>query len=59
MTDGRKKGGVLWASPESVAAVMRRKVLAGRAVFYVPWFWWIIMFIIRSMPRSILHKTSL
>lgn len=59
MTDGMDKGGPLWASPESVAKSVRRAILRGRATVYVPWFWAIIMLIIRSVPRAILHRTGL
>ena len=59
MTDDMAKGGPLWASPEQVAESMRRAVKAGRPVAYVPWFWQVIMMIIRSLPRFILHKTGL
>jgi short-subunit dehydrogenase len=59
MTDGMAKGGPLWASPEVVARAMRRGVLKGRRVLYVPWFWRVIMAIIRTLPALILHKTKL
>jgi hypothetical protein len=38
---------------------MRRGVLAGRRVLYVPWFWRIIMMIIRAVPAFVLHRTKL
>lgn len=59
MTEGMPKDGPLWASPERVAQAIRRGVLAGRQVFYVPWFWRAIMLIIQSLPASILHRTRL
>lgn len=59
MTEGMAKGGPLWVGPEVIAHAMRRGVLAGRRVLYVPWFWRIIMMIIRAVPAFVLHRTKL
>jgi decaprenylphospho-beta-D-erythro-pentofuranosid-2-ulose 2-reductase len=50
MTSGMQKGGVLWASPDQIAADIHRAALSGRRVVYTPWFWWPIMTIIRWLP---------
>jgi decaprenylphospho-beta-D-erythro-pentofuranosid-2-ulose 2-reductase len=59
MTDGMEKGGFMWAAPEKVARAMRRGVQSGRRVFYVPWFWRLIMAVIRAVPAAVLHRTRL
>ena len=59
MTEGMAKSGPLWASPISVARAMRRGVLRGRRVIYVPGFWRLIMMAICSVPSVILHRTKL
>jgi decaprenylphospho-beta-D-erythro-pentofuranosid-2-ulose 2-reductase len=59
MTDGMKKGGAMWASPENVAGVLRRAADKGGPIQYAPGKWRIIMMIIRSVPSFIFHKTKL
>lgn len=60
MTAHIKKGGPLWAKPEAVARRLMRLIKRpGRPVAYVPFIWWPIMTVIRSMPTPILHKTKL
>lgn len=59
MTAHLERGGLLWASPEQVAAHIERAVGKKKAVAYVPRFWWPIMTIIRLLPRSILFRTRL
>jgi decaprenylphospho-beta-D-erythro-pentofuranosid-2-ulose 2-reductase len=59
MTAGLKKGGPLWATPDQVAADIRRALDAGPAVLYTPWFWRFIMLIIRFLPDAIFAKTKL
>jgi short-subunit dehydrogenase len=53
------KGGPLWATPERVAADIERAVDRGRAVVYTPWFWWLIMMIIRHLPRVVFHRLKI
>jgi short-subunit dehydrogenase len=59
MTDGITKGGPLWATPETVAAVIDRAQRKGCIVAYAPWFWRPIMLIIRHLPSAIFHRTKL
>ena len=53
------KGGPLWATPDRVAADIERAVLKGRRVIYTPWFWWVIMMIIRHLPWFIFRRLKI
>ena len=59
MTASFDKGGPLWASTEQVAAGITRAIDKKRNVVYLPWFWWIIMNIIRHIPEFIFKKMKL
>ncbi|QEP42189.1 SDR family oxidoreductase [Ectothiorhodospiraceae bacterium BW-2] len=51
--------GPLWATPEQVARVIVAKCEGTGGEFYVPWFWWGIMAIIKSIPDRIFRRLSL
>jgi short-subunit dehydrogenase len=55
MTAQFPKGG-LWAKPEDVARDISKAIANRRAVIYTPWFWWIIMTVIRVLPERIFLK---
>jgi short-subunit dehydrogenase len=59
MTAGIEKGGPLWASPDQVAADIERAVARGRRVVYTPWFWWVIMMIIRHLPFFVFRRLKI
>ena len=59
MTDGLKKGGALWASPERIGRIIRRAADKGGPIQYAPGIWRMIMFAIRGTPSWIFHKTKL
>ena len=59
MTAHLSKGGPLWAKPEQVAAGIVAAIDRGRDVVYLPWFWRIIMLIIRHIPERIFKRLSL
>lgn len=59
MTDGLDKGGPLWASPEKIAAIIERAVSRRKNKIYAPWFWGLILGLIRMTPRFVFHKTKL
>ena len=59
MTDGMKKGGALWASPDKVARIIRRAADTGGPIQYAPGLWRMIMMVIRSVPSFVFHKTKL
>jgi decaprenylphospho-beta-D-erythro-pentofuranosid-2-ulose 2-reductase len=48
--------GLLWATPEQVAAAVCRAIDRGSAVIYVPWFWRPIMLVIRLLPSAIFDR---
>ncbi len=52
-------GMFLVASPEKVAADIWRAIRKRKHVLYTPWFWWIIMTIIKAVPRFVFHKSKL
>ena len=59
MTASFDKGGPLWASADQVAAGIVKSVDKGRNIVYLPWFWWIIMNIIRHIPEFIFKKMKM
>lgn len=58
MTASFKKG-ALWATAPAVAKSIVRAIDRGSHVVYVPGFWRLIMFIIRSIPETIFQKLKL
>jgi decaprenylphospho-beta-D-erythro-pentofuranosid-2-ulose 2-reductase len=58
MTAGMAKGGPLWATPEAVAAVVRKAADSGGPVVYAPARWRLIMAIICNIPASIFNKMN-
>lgn len=59
MTAAVKKGGPLWATPAKVAADMDAAIRAGKPVIYTPWFWAIVMLVIRNLPLPIFNKMKI
>jgi decaprenylphospho-beta-D-erythro-pentofuranosid-2-ulose 2-reductase len=59
MTDGMVRKGLLWSTPEAVAAVVRRAAERGGPVQYAPWFWRFIMLIIRFLPAPIFNRLDI
>jgi short-subunit dehydrogenase len=51
--------GLLWAKPERVARDIVRAMEKGKDVVYTPWFWRIIMGLIKSIPEFIFRSLSL
>jgi decaprenylphospho-beta-D-erythro-pentofuranosid-2-ulose 2-reductase len=58
MTDHLPRGGPLWAEPDKVAGDIVRAIERRRAVLYTPWFWRVILAIVRALPRPLFHRTS-
>lgn len=58
MTAGFKKG-LLWVSPEVVARSIQAGIEKRRDVIYTPWFWILIMLLIKSIPERIFKKMNL
>ena len=60
MTEGfADRKGLLWATPESVAAIVRRAADRGGPVIYAPWFWRWIMLIIRLLPVRVFNRLDI
>lgn len=47
------------ASPESVARSIVRGIAAGKPVVYAPTRWWLIMMVIRHLPRFVFNKLDI
>ena len=58
MTEHLPQSGPLWAEPDRVAADIVRALHRRRAVLYTPWFWRVILAIVRALPRAVFHRTS-
>jgi NADP-dependent 3-hydroxy acid dehydrogenase YdfG len=60
MTAHIAKKGLLWAQPSQIAALIDRRVAAGRSgSFYAPRFWGLIMLVIRLLPAPILYRLNI
>jgi decaprenylphospho-beta-D-erythro-pentofuranosid-2-ulose 2-reductase len=53
------KQGALFTTPQKVATDIVKGIAAKKDVLYTPWFWIIIMAIIKLIPEKIFKKTSL
>ena len=51
--------GALWATPGQVGRKIHAAIARRRDVLYVPWFWAVIMFVIRSIPERIFKRLKL
>lgn len=49
----------LMVQPETVAGPICKAALKGKAVAYIPWFWGLIMLIIRTIPEPIFKRLRL
>lgn len=58
MTKDYKKG-PLWAKPEAVALSIQKAIDCNKENAYIPWFWFLIMMIIRHIPERIFKKMSM
>ncbi len=59
MTADVNKSGPLWATPAKVAADIDAAIVAGKPLIYTPWFWAVIMLVIRNLPRPIFDKMNI
>jgi short-subunit dehydrogenase len=50
---------LLLASPEQVARDIQRAVSRRQRVVYTPWFWWVIMLIIRNLPWFVFKRLKI
>jgi short-subunit dehydrogenase len=51
--------GVLWASPAAVGRRIHRAIVRGEEVVYTPWFWRVVMALVRAVPEPIFKKMRL
>lgn len=51
--------GLLWATPEAIAAIVRRAADRGGPVVYAPWFWRWIMLVIRFLPTWVFNRLNI
>lgn len=58
MTHAFKKS-ALWAQPDQIAAGIVKAVDHRRSVIYLPWFWALIMLVIRCIPEPIFKRLKL
>ena len=59
MTAELPKGGLLWAEPEAIAAVINAAMERGGPIVYAPWFWRWIMLVIRLLPQSLMNRFNI
>ena len=53
------KHGLLWAKPETVGRAIYMAVRKRKDVLYTPWFWLVIMLIIKHIPESVFKRLKL
>jgi len=51
--------GALWAQPEVVARGIANAIDKGRSVVYLPWFWSLIMLVIKHVPEFVFKRVKL
>jgi short-subunit dehydrogenase len=51
--------GALWAKPQKIATGIVGAVDRSATVLYLPAFWRLIMFVIRSVPESLFRRLKL
>ncbi|MGY0691324.1 SDR family oxidoreductase [Virgibacillus sp. FSP13] len=59
MTYGVVKDSPLLADPEKVATDITKGLAKRRNVVYTPWFWIVIMFIIKLIPEKVFKRTDI
>ncbi len=59
MTAHIEKKGLLWATPAGVAPRILRAMDRGCDVVYVPWFWLLVMTVIKGIPERFFKKLRL
>lgn len=58
MTAGFKKG-ALWVGPDVIAAGIHRAICRRSDEVYLPWFWRVVMIVIKNIPERIFKRLKL
>ena len=59
MTAGFDHQGLLWARPPKMAAIIRAAMNRESGVVYAPWFWRLIMLVIRALPQTVMNRLDI
>ncbi len=59
MTEGLDKSGPLWATPDLIAQDIVKAIQKKKNTLYTPWFWFVIMTIIKSIPEFVFKRLKL
>lgn len=51
--------GILWTSPEKVAQIIKKRINKKSSFSYTPAYWFVIVTIVKLIPRAIYHKVKL
>jgi short-subunit dehydrogenase len=51
--------GALWASPATIGRRIHSAIVRGEEVVYTPWFWRVVMALVRAVPEPIFKKMRL
>jgi len=51
--------GILWASPQTVASKINKAINNKSDILYVPWYWQVILLVIKSIPETLFKRMSL
>jgi len=51
--------GILWASPQTVASKINKAINNKSDILYVPWYWQVIMLVIKIIPEKLFKKLNL
>ncbi|MEZ8695618.1 hypothetical protein AB6D84_00775 [Vibrio lentus] len=51
--------GALWEKPEKVAQIIKKRIRKKSSFSYTPAFWFVIMTIIKFIPKKIFKKIKL
>ncbi len=59
MTAHIENKGVLFVGPKKIAQGIVRALRREKEVVYLPWFWWLIMAVIKAIPEKVFKRLSI
>ena len=59
MTEGMKRDGLLWSTPDQIARQVHKCARSGGPVAYAPPFWRYVMLIIRNIPHAVFNRMDI